>query len=179
MLRHRRQDATGRWRIGPGSAEAGVDGELEGAPLEEDAPGVTGVAEAHFRARAGCDVHLLALEVGHRRLEVLDLERNGVHATAETLDELGRRTVADRLADLNGVVARPGHTAAAPDARFGRLAVLQHGEPHQGGQVPDGEVVVGHHRRGVEQPPHVVAPPAAGPAHRNLTVRPSPGARCR
>ncbi len=105
-----------RERAGRGGAEAGVDGELEGAPLEEDAAGVAGVAEAHLGAGARRDAHLLGFEVGHRRLEVLDLQRDGVHAAAEALDELGRRAVADRLADLDGVVAHPGHAAPPPDA---------------------------------------------------------------
>ena len=42
--------------------------------------------------------------------------------------------------------------------------------PISGGQVPDGEVVVGHHRGGMEQPPHVVAP-AAGLAHSSAPRR--------
>ena len=129
MMRRRRQDPGGGKRVGRGSAEAGIDGELEGAPLEEDASGVPGVAEAHFGAGAGRYVHLLLLQVCHRRLEVLDLQRNGVHAAAESFDELGGCALADRLTDLNGVVARPGHAAATPDARLGRLAVLEHREP--------------------------------------------------
>ena len=165
VLRGRRQRRAGSG-CRPGAAEAGVDRELEGAPLEEDAAGVAGVAEAHLGQGPRRDVHLLLLQVRHRRLEVLDLQGDGVHAAPEARDELGRRALDDRLADLDRVVAGPRHAAAPPDARLGRLAVLEHREADQGAEVPDGQVVVGHHRGGVEQPADVVSPPCVGPAHR-------------
>ena len=166
VLRRRRQDSSRRRRVGTGAAEAGIDRELEGAPLEEDAPGVAGIAEAHLGAGAGRDVHLLLLQVRHRRLEVLDLQRDGVHAAPETRDELGRGALDDRLADLDGVVAGPRHPAPPPDARLVRLAVFEHRQSDQDAEVPDGQVVVGHHGGGVEEPPDVVPPPCGGPAHR-------------
>jgi hypothetical protein len=156
VLCDRRQDTGARRRVGEGSAEAGIGGELEGAPLEEDATGVARVAEAHLGAGAGCDVHVLLLQVGHGGLNVVDLQGDRVHAAAEPGDELGRSALADRLADLDCVVAGPGHAAPPPDARLGGLVVFEDGEPDEDAEVPDGQVVVGHHRRGVEQPADVV-----------------------
>ena len=60
-------------------------------------------------------------------------------------------------------------THAMPPRRpmpgLGGLAVLEHRQPHERAEVPDGEVVVGHHRGRVEQPAHVV-PPGPGRRHR-------------
>ena len=84
-----------------------------------------------------------------------------------------RRPLADGLAHLEGVVAHPGHAAASPDARLVGLAVLQHREAHQGGQVAHGEVVVGHHGGGVEQPAHPVAAVPAPPVAVHRAHRPA------
>ena len=97
------------------------------------------------------------LEVGDGGLEVLDLEGDRVHATTVARDELTGRAVDHRLADFDGVVTDPGHPAPPSDAGLGGLAVLEHAEPRQGAETSDGQVVVGHHGRGVEEPAHGVA----------------------
>ena len=164
VLRRRRQRVRSRRR--QRAAEEGVDRQLEGAPLEEDAAGVARVGEAHLGAGSCGNVHLQLLQVRHGRLEVLDLEGDGVQSAPEPRDELRRGALDDGLADLDRVVAGPRHPAQAPDARLLGLAVLEHREPHQHAEVPDREVVVGHHGGGVEEPADVVPPPGAAPAHR-------------
>ena len=82
-------------------------------------------------------------------------------------DELGRRALDDGLADFDGVVAGPGHAAATADSRLVPTPRTRGPEADEGAEVPDGQVVVGHHRGGVEQPADVVLP-----AHGSVTVPP-------
>ena len=110
-------------------------------------------------------MHLLLLQVRHGGLEVLDLEGDGVHATAVARDEPRGGTLDDGLADFDGVVPGPAHAAAPADSRLGRLSVLEDPEAGDGTEVPDGQVEVGHHGGGVEQPADVVVT-----AHRVLTL---------
>ncbi len=139
-------------------AEAWVDLELEAAPLQEHASGVTRVGEAHLRTRSCRDPHAVLLEEGDGGPQVGDLERDGVHPAAEAGDELGRTPVDDRLADLDRVVSGPDHATTPADARLGGLAVLEDLEPDQVGECCHGAVIVGDHRGRVEEPAHLVVP---------------------
>ncbi len=148
------RDGRGRGRRG---TEVRVDVELEAAPLHEDARRVPRVGEAHLGPGPGRDAHALrASRCASRCVEILDLERDRVHAATMARDELAGGAVDDRLADFDGVVADPGHAAPPADAGFGGLAVLEHPEPGQETEAIDGQVVVGHHGRRVEQPAHGV-----------------------
>ena len=90
---------------------------------------IAGVGEAHLRAGPGGDVHLLLLQVRHGRLEVLDLEGDGVQAAPEARDELRRARPRRWAGRSRSRCRRP--RPSRPGARYPalRLAVLQHRRP--------------------------------------------------
>ena len=104
------------------------------------------------------DAHPCRFEEGDGGIDVRDLHRDRTHVGSESLDEaVDGAALDDRFADLDDVVADPGHAAAATDRRIFEAAVLEHPEPDEVDQRVASPFVVGHHRRGVEAPSDVMA----------------------
>ena len=96
-------------------------------------------------------VHAERPEVCRRVVEVVDQERDTVHATARAAHEaIGWSTVDGRLTDLDRTVADPRHAPSTTDGRVGRLAVLEDAQPEELSHPVDRPGVVAHHGGGVE-----------------------------
>jgi hypothetical protein len=125
------------------------------SPLEHQTRGPARPREGEVGSEAHRHLDAERLDPRQRGRQVVDLHCDRVHTAAEPLDERGhRRPFAVGRADLDGVVADPGHPTVAPD-RLHELLAVQHAATEQPGQRIEDPVVVGAHGGGVEHPADV------------------------
>ena len=143
-----------RWQS---ATEVRIEWLFGAEPLDHDAGSIGGVGEHDVTIDARGDAHPVVSEELDRGVNVRDLHGDRAHVGSETLHEaIDGTSCNDRLADLDDVVAEPGHAAPTSDRRVLDATVLEHPQSGDPDQCIPCALIVRDHRRGVEAPPNLV-----------------------